>query len=320
MSRPAYCKMCDKYHFDRSTYYDVDINETIYFCSDNHKNEYLNKKSNPNYKTSQDKFMDEMNEKRENEKEERHRKLKDIEDFYENNPDGDYNNQTSNTNSSYSSERDRLIDIQEDKAAAEKEAKETAARKQRADELRSQGKNFQAFLVEFQNGIIGVAVVAGVALFFYFFTHNEEVNKQDAMKINSELELIEDSVKIYITNKNYDRALILTNKLIHTSHEDMENLEFDAWNGYPKFDEYWTKKKAEYKTIIFNKGTLNLEAEKSPEEKTSDESGTEEKKTNNNEKPKVQKESKVNEEKIISTEPDNNSNSDDEELDDEYKY
>lgn len=156
-------------------------------------------------------------------------------------------------------ERQRLIDIEEAKVRAEKEAHERAERKQRADELRSQGKNFQAFLVEFQNAVIGVSVVLGLALFFFFFIQNKESNKADAMKINSELELIEDSVKIYINNKNYDKALLLANKLVHSSHEDMEHLEFDAWSGYPKFDEYWTKKREEYKKIIFNKGSLNSE-------------------------------------------------------------
>ena len=256
MSKTPYCKMCSKYHFERSTFYDVDSRETVYFCSDNHKNEYLNKKRDPNYKTSQDKFMDEMNEKRENEKAERHRKLKDIEDYYEKNPDGDYNNQSSSSYSSKRSQLDILAEIQEDKVNSEREAKENAERKKRAAELRSQGKNFRAFLVEFQNGVIGASVLIGFALFFFFFTQNEESNKAEAMLINSELELIEDSVKLYIIDKNYDRALVLSNKLVHPSQEDMEHLEFDAWDGYPKFDEYWTKKREEYKNIIFNKGSL----------------------------------------------------------------
>ena len=256
MSKTPYCKMCSKYHFERSTFYDVDIRETIYFCSDKHKNEYLNKKRDPNYKTSQDKFMDEMNEKRENDKAERHRKLKDIEDYYAKNPDGDYNNQSPTSYSSKRSQRDIFAEIQEDKANSEREAKENAERKQRAAELRSQGKNFRAFLVEFQNGVIGASVLISFALFLILFTQNEESNKADAMLINSELELIEDSVKLCINVKNYDRALVLANKLVHPSREDMEHLEFDAWDGYPKFDEYWIKKREEYKDIIFNKGSL----------------------------------------------------------------
>ncbi len=50
--------MWSKYHSERSTFYDVDIRETVYFCSENHKNEYLNKKIDPNYKTSQNNFID----------------------------------------------------------------------------------------------------------------------------------------------------------------------------------------------------------------------------------------------------------------------
>lgn len=202
-------------------------------------------------------------------------------------------------------ERQRLIDIEEAKVRAEKEARERAERKQRADELRSQGKNFQAFLVEFQNAVIGVSVVLGLALFFFFFIQNKESNKADAMKINSELELIEDSVKIYINNKNYDKALLLANKLVHSSHEDMEHLEFDGWSGYPKFDEYWTKKREEYKKIIFNKGSLNTEQPTV-------------------EKPKVQKteseeveETPIEEDKFIYSESDSINNQ--EGLDDEYK-
>jgi len=201
-------------------------------------------------------------------------------------------------------ERQRLIDIEEAKVRAEKEARERAERKQRANELRSQGKNFQAFLVEFQNGVIGVSVVLGLALFFFFFIQNKESNKADAMKINSELELIEDSVKIYINNKNYDKALLLANKLVHSSHEDMEHLEFDAWSGYPKFDEYWTKKREEYKKIIFNKGSLNSEQ-------------------NNTEKTKVEKKEQQEEESPIeNNEPIHNENEgidNQDGLDDEYK-
>ncbi len=156
-----------------------------------------------------------------------------------------------------SDERQRLIDIQEQRLRDERDAKERAERRARANELRSQGKNFQAFLVEFQNGVIAGSVIIGFALFFFFFNLYKDGNKADAMKINSELEQIEDSVKIYINNKNYDKALLLANKLVHSSHEDMEHLDFDAWSGYPKFDEYWTKKREEYKKIILNKGGLN---------------------------------------------------------------
>ena len=64
MAKTPYCKMCDSYHYERDSYYDKDVKETILFCSSKCKNEYTNKKANPNYKTSNDKFMDEFNEKK----------------------------------------------------------------------------------------------------------------------------------------------------------------------------------------------------------------------------------------------------------------
>lgn len=155
-------------------------------------------------------------------------------------------------------DRQRIIDIEEQRLRDEKEAREKAERRARANELRNQGKNFQAFLVEFQNGAIAVSIIIGFALFFFFFNLNKESNTADAMKINAELEQIEDSVKIYIDTQKYDRALVLANKLVHNSHEDMEHLDFDTWSGYPKFDEYWKKKREAYKNLILNGGKLNL--------------------------------------------------------------
>ena len=165
-------------------------------------------------------------------------------------------------------DRQRIIDIEEQRLRDEKEAREKAERRARANELRSQGKNFQAFLVEFQNGVIAVSIIIGLALFFFFFNLNKKSNTADAMKINTELEQIEDSVKIYINENNFDRALLLTNKLVHNSHENMEHLDFDAWSGYPKFDEYWTKKREAYKNIILNGGKLNLSNSNVKGEKT----------------------------------------------------
>jgi hypothetical protein len=203
-------------------------------------------------------------------------------------------------------ERQRLIDIEEAKVRAEKEAREKAERKQRADELRSQGKNFQAFLVEFQNGVIAGSLVVGIGLFLLISSYNKKSNMGDAMKINSELELIEDSVKIYIINKNYDKALLLANKLVHSSHENMEHLEFDTWNGYPKFDEYWTKKREVYKKIIFNKGSLNTE-QPTVDNKKIEETESEE-----------VDQTPIEEDKFIYSESDTINNQDG--LDDEYKY
>lgn len=199
-------------------------------------------------------------------------------------------------------ERQRLIDIEEAKVRAEKEARERAERMQRANELRSQGKNFQAFLVEFQNGVIVGSFVIGIALFLFISSYNKKSNQSDALKMNQELEQIEDSVKIYINNRDFDKALILANKLVHNSHEDMEQMEFDTWHGYPKFDEYWSKKREEYKKIIFSKYSLN--SEKRIGEKTKVE------------KRKIQ-ETPVSQDENINNESDSINNQ--EGLDDEYR-
>ena len=167
-------------------------------------------------------------------------------------------------------EKERHRELEDDKIRREQEARETAQRIKRSDELRSQGKNIQAFLVEFQNAVIAVSTIIGMGLLFLFFTYNDKTNKSEANKINVELELIEDSVKLCINKKDYDRALVLANKLIHSSHEDMENLKFDAWSGYPKFYEYWTKKREDYKNIIFNKGSLETVEQKVEKKDDSD--------------------------------------------------
>jgi hypothetical protein len=135
-------------------------------------------------------------------------------------------------------------------------AQEKASRIQRARELRGEGKNFQAFLVEFQNGVVLVSLLLVAGGFFFYTSSKMSSEKEDALKIHNDLEMIEDSVKIYIESMNFDRALILVNELNHPLNENMEQMEFDAWNGYQKYDEYWAKKKSEYKDIILKKGSI----------------------------------------------------------------
>jgi hypothetical protein len=182
---------------------------------------------------------------------------------------------TQNTQGSYQSNLDRItenrekreakleeirlkaeIEEREAKALSEKLAKQKAERKQKANELRNQGKNFQAFLVEFQNGVILGVMLLSFIIFLIVFSFNTSSKTNNAKAIHLELELIEDSIKLYIQNKDFDKALILSNKLNHPLKANMEHLEFDSWSGYPKYDEYWAKKKEEYKRIILNKGIV----------------------------------------------------------------
>jgi len=117
--------------------------------------------------------------------------------------------------------------------------------------LKSEGRNFQAFFLRYRTSIIVIAAVI-VSLMAIFVFQGERTPKKDALKIHSELELFEDSINLCLQNQQFDKALAYANKLQHPIHEDMENMEFDAWNGYPKFDEYWNKKREEYKNLIFS--------------------------------------------------------------------
>jgi hypothetical protein len=163
-------------------------------------------------------------------------------------------------NSRIELERERY----EDEMALKRKQQELVEKKERqkrADELRLQGKKSHAFYVEFQNIINGIlALVAfgiGALIFWYYITQKD---KND-LKLSNELILIEDSVKIYITEKNYDRALILANKLIHESHNEMKHIELSGFlGGHPYYDEYWNEKREYYKQIILNKGTLDSES------------------------------------------------------------
>jgi hypothetical protein len=184
------------------------------------------------------------------------------------------------------------------------EAEEDQQRKDRIAKLKSNGHGLQAFFLEFKSGILATGAVLGLLIVFLFIFRQDAAVKKDAMQIHAELELLEDSVNLCILNNQFDEAFVLTNKLNHPMHEDMEQMEFDAWNGYPKFDEYWTKKREEYKKIIFNKGSLNS-------------------KQDNTEKHKVEKKEQQEEESPIeNNEPIHNENEgidNQDGLDDEYK-
>jgi hypothetical protein len=170
-------------------------------------------------------------------------------------------------------EKKRRLEMEEDRQRAELEAKERAERKQRADELRRQGKNFQAFMVEFQNAIIAVGAVLGMLILGGVIMIYSTNQTEEAKKINSQLEQIEDSVRIYINEGNYDRALVLTNQLVHPLNEVYEG-KGTMWES-EYYDQYWNKKREEYKNIILNKGTLD----------TQDSGGENAKKNNSEETP-----------------------------------
>lgn len=97
--------------------------------------------------------------------------------------------------------------------------------------------------------IIGVVAII-LAISIGVFIHFNDISKKNDIELNQKLEQIEDKVRLLIKSGDVEKALNLTNQLIHPSHEDMETQKFDTWNGYPKYDEYWTKKREKYKEQI----------------------------------------------------------------------
>lgn len=170
-------------------------------------------------------------------------------------------------------EKKKQKELEEDRAFAEKKAREKAERKRKAEALRSEGKNFQAFMVEFQDGIIAVGSILGMLILGGVIMIYSTNQTEEAKKINSQLEQIEDSVRIYINEGNYDRALVLTNQLVHPLNEVYEG-KGTMWES-EYYDQYWNKKREEYKNIILNKGTLD----------TQDSGGENAKKNNSEETP-----------------------------------
>lgn len=95
-----------------------------------------------------------------------------------------------------------------------------------------------------------VAVVIVLAIAIGIFSYINGNSKQNDAKLSQQLEQIEDKVKLAIQSGEKEKALDLANQLIHPSHENMESQKFDAWNGYPKYDEFWSKKREVYKEQI----------------------------------------------------------------------
>ena len=65
----------------------------------------------------------------------------------------------------------------------------------------------------------------------------------------------EDQVKLAIQSGDKEKALQLVNQLVHPLHADDKAQPFNAWSGYPKYDEEWNKKRQDYKDQIMAMGT-----------------------------------------------------------------
>jgi hypothetical protein len=105
---------------------------------------------------------------------------------------------------------------------------------------------------------IGIPVLIAAIVFFIYSNNEMTKQKNEAVRINLELEQIEDSVKLCINSKNYDRALVLANKLVHPLNEFYEG-KGSAWEG-EYYNLYWDKKREEYKNRILMRDALETEA------------------------------------------------------------
>lgn len=166
-------------------------------------------------------------------------------------------------------------EAREQELRLERDKKEREERKKRADELRSQGKNFQATVVEYNLmtvfGIIAFFAITGG--FIFYMNHSSKNVAKEASEINLKLESIEDQIKLSIQDGNRDKALEFTSKLVHPMHEKWEE-KFGFISGDVYYDDWWSKRRQEYKEQIMampNKNSSRV-SELSKEEMSSEES------------------------------------------------
>lgn len=122
-------------------------------------------------------------------------------------------------------------------------------RQKRADALRKQGAHTQAFFVE-HLATIGITVffiaLIGVGGYMHY---SRSKTAELGLEYNLKLEKIESELQRAIKQKDTDRALELVAKLVHPVHERDES-KFDFIGGSPYYDEYWEKKREEYRDEI----------------------------------------------------------------------
>lgn len=133
-------------------------------------------------------------------------------------------------------------------------------KQERITELRSQGKTTQAFIYEYGTwlGLGGFFLV--MIIFILVSRGSDESRSKDAAEVQLNLERIEDSIKIYIKGGDQENALRLTNELAHPLHEIWKSKSTFSATVY--YDEYWDKKREEYKAEIHALGNPKKEKPK----------------------------------------------------------
>ncbi len=165
------------------------------------------------------------------------------------------NNQSINTNNQ-TTIKEQII-IKESKTAEQILAEAEAEKIKYQIDIEKKAKQEQEDK-EFWQGVkkywkVWVPILVALIIASFIFNHFSNNSKKEDAKLNQQLEQIEDNVKLSIQSGDKQKALELTNQLVHPSHEKWEDQnKFDALNGYPYYDEYWTKKREEYKKQIIN--------------------------------------------------------------------
>jgi len=118
--------------------------------------------------------------------------------------------------------------------------------------------------------IFGFFVIIIIGVISFFVSRNNRIGSEN-QEIDKRLELLEDSVNIYINQKNEKQAELLVLKLNHPANEDSPHIEAtDTTIGntfytvkYYSFNDYWKKKKEEYliQLNIPNAKTLEVECD-----------------------------------------------------------
>lgn len=132
-------------------------------------------------------------------------------------------------------------------------------------------------------GIIVVFIITGVM----GYLNSQKV--KEANEFNLKLEKIEDQIKLAITDGNRDKALELVDQLVHPLHEMWQSKDkFDALNGYPYYDEYWTKKREMYKEEILKKNVTTQSTESTQEQMQTQEAQSENRELSKTEETPIQ--------------------------------
>lgn len=120
----------------------------------------------------------------------------------------------------------------------------------RVTELEASGRKLHAFIVE--NRTTVQLVAAGLLLIgtLAAFVIQDKFSQSSAIELHHRLEAKEDSLIVAIDQHDWQLAKRLVTSLIHPDNVDMEFMEFDSWSGYPKYDEYWNKKREAYRETI----------------------------------------------------------------------